>query len=68
MFPLKGDQTYWTTLQRPGVAGGCTQVWGNPNSGYPGGKHNGIDLGCGTGTPIYAACKGRVVKADYDSG
>ncbi len=67
MLPLKGDRQYWTTPWKPGP-GGCTQVWGNPNSGYPGGRHNGIDLGCLAGTAVYAAWQGRVVKADYDSG
>ena len=67
MFPLKGDVTYWTTYFQPGP-GGCTQVWGNPAAGYPNGRHNGIDLGCATGTAIYACWEGEVVKADYDTG
>ncbi len=67
MFPLKGDLTYWTTYFQPGP-GGCTQLWGNPDPGYPNGRHNGIDLGCATGTAVYACLDGQVVKADYDSG
>ncbi len=67
MFPLKGDVNFWTTYYQPGP-GGCTQVWGNPAPGYPNGKHNGIDLGCSTGTAVYACWAGDVVKADYDTG
>ncbi len=67
MFPLKGDVAFWTTYFSPGP-GGCTQVWGNPNPGYPNGRHNGIDLGCATGTAVYACWEGQVVKADYDTG
>ena len=67
MFPLKGDVTFWTTYFQPGP-GGCTQVWGNPAPGYPNGRHNGIDLGCATGTAVYACWEGNVVKADYDTG
>src|SRR5512140_2722378 len=67
MFPLKGDVTYWTTYFQPGP-GGCTQVWRNPAAGYPNGRHNGIDLGCATGTAIYACWEGEIVKADYDTG
>jgi hypothetical protein len=66
-LPLKGDKQYWITPWKPGP-GGCTQIWGNPNTGYPGNRHNGIDLGCNTGTPIYAAWRGTVVKADFDPG
>ncbi len=67
MFPLKGDVAFWTTYFQPGP-GGCTQVWGNLNPAYPNGRHNGIDLGCATGTAVYACWEGEIVKADFDTG
>jgi hypothetical protein len=62
MLPIKNaDETYWLTR-------GITQAWANPAMGYPNGRHNGVDFGAMKGTGIVAAWKGKVVKADYDTG
>lgn len=41
---------------------------GNPFGGYSGEFHDGIDLACASGTPIYSAGKGVVIEAGYDAG
>ncbi len=40
----------------------------NPFGGYSSEGHWGIDIGCPTGTPIYASGKGEVVTAEWESG
>lgn len=41
---------------------------GNPFGGYSGEFHDGIDLACASGTPIYSAGKGVVIESGYDAG
>lgn len=40
-----------------------SQPFGVANSDYKSGIHNGIDIACGVGTPIYAPCDSVVVQS-----
>jgi hypothetical protein len=45
-----------------------TQLFGENSDSYPLTKgHNGVDFGIPTGTPIYAAHDGSIIRADMDS-
>lgn len=53
------------TMKWPATCKTITQGYGNPSSRYVSGRHTGVDLGCMTGSPVYAAHDGTVTVAGY---
>ncbi len=53
------------TLKWPASCKVITQRFGNPSPRYVSGRHTGLDIGCKTGSPIYAAHDGKVVVSGY---
>lgn len=53
------------TMKWPASCKTITQRFGNPSPRYVSGRHSGVDLGCMTGSPIFAAHDGTVIAAGY---
>jgi len=53
------------TLKWPASCKVITQGYGNKSSRYARGYHTGLDIGCTTGSPVYAAHDGTVIAAGY---
>lgn len=53
------------TMKWPATCKVITQKYGNKSTRYVRGYHTGIDIGCKSGSPIYAAHDGRVIVAGW---
>lgn len=53
------------TMKWPATCKTITQQYGVKNARYVRGYHTGIDIGCMSGSPIYAAHDGRIVFAGW---